>query len=721
MNGKQVVLSKNKFYWIYLIGFFLILSLPLLVFPSCFTPTGWGKTIVFRIILSFLIFLFIYQIIFQKTTNNQFLTIVKNWLYKKSRVFWPFWLLIALLGIYFLATIFSLDPLFSLWGSPHRSGGFVNFAFYIIFAVITFLIVRQKDWQKIWDFALIIGILVAMIALFQQFGLISRIFIPYASRSSSTIGGPIFLAIYLLLLSFPCLSFGLKTKKIIGKLFYFLSFLFFIFVAVFITLTRAAMLGYLAGFLFFIFFYPIRKPSASNVTGPVKKFSFSLALKLIFLILLLFGIYGIYFINTQTELPQFVQENKLLKGVAVRLSIKAGLADPRVSSWKVSWEALKDRPILGYGPENFSIGFDKYYDPSLPIISEGGAEWWDRAHNFIFDISVTAGIPALIVYLSLFGTLFWQLQKVKRKRPETAIICHGIQAAFIGYLVANFFSFDTFSSYLISFLLIGYSLHLISTHNPNLRILSESTNKKPEITSDKLYKYRVPIIFVLCLILFWFIWSFNIKPFKINTQVNIAKYLVENGKCEQAFVRMDNVLTKKSFLDNYLRLKYVDFLRKCEAKMPGKNLEFAKKGNQLLKENIEIQPYYTRNWLFLGGFTNVLIEKEKNPEVQQELIKEAIYYFEKAYLLSPKREESLSQLINMYIRIKNYQGLAETYPRLISITSDKTKKAQLYASLAVVYKELGDKGKAREVALKALELHPAVKPVVDEFLRSLEQ
>ncbi|GAI47587.1 unnamed protein product, partial [marine sediment metagenome] len=181
------------------------------------------------------------------------------------------------------------------------------------------------------------------------------------------------------------------------------------------------------------------------------------------------------------------------------------------------------------------------------------------------------------------------------------------------------------------------------------------------------------------------------------------------------------ILAKRSFLDAYLRLKYADFLKKCEAKMPGKNLEFAKKGNQLLKENIKIQPYYTKNWLFLGEFTNVLIEKEKNPEVRQELIKEAIYYFEKAYLLSPKREESLSQLINMYIRIKNYPGLAETYPRLISITSDKTKKAQLYASLAVVYKELGDKGKAREVVLKALELHPAAKPVVDEFLRSLEQ
>ncbi|GAI66785.1 unnamed protein product, partial [marine sediment metagenome] len=58
-------------------------------------------------------------------------------------------------------------PHFSLWGNPYRSGGFVNFSFYIIFAVITFLIVRQKDWQKIWDFTIIVGILISIITIFQ--------------------------------------------------------------------------------------------------------------------------------------------------------------------------------------------------------------------------------------------------------------------------------------------------------------------------------------------------------------------------------------------------------------------------------------------------------------------------------------------------------------------------------------------------------------------------
>ena len=125
MENKDTV-SENKFYYLYLIGFFLILALPLLNLPPWFSPPDWGKTIVFRIIMASLIFLFVWQIL-SKKTDNTFSAIVENILHRKSRVFWGFWLLIALFGIFLLATVFSQDPYFSFWGSSYRSGGFLNF------------------------------------------------------------------------------------------------------------------------------------------------------------------------------------------------------------------------------------------------------------------------------------------------------------------------------------------------------------------------------------------------------------------------------------------------------------------------------------------------------------------------------------------------------------------------------------------------------------------
>ena len=76
------------------------------------------------------------------------------------------------------------------------------FSFYIIFAVLAFLIIRKRDWQKIWLFSILVGVLVSIIAIFQQFNILSKIIIPYSGRPPSTMGGPIFLALYLLLLVF---------------------------------------------------------------------------------------------------------------------------------------------------------------------------------------------------------------------------------------------------------------------------------------------------------------------------------------------------------------------------------------------------------------------------------------------------------------------------------------------------------------------------------------
>ncbi len=771
-------IKDSKLRWVYLIGFCLILALPLLNLPPWFSPPDWGKTIVFRIILSILIFLFIWQILSKPSDANLRIKCEST-----NKV--ALYLLVALFGIFLLATIFSLDPHFSLWGSPYRSGGFLNFAFYIIFAILAFLIIREKDWQKIWDFAIVIGIFVSIIAIFQQLNLLSEIFIPFSYRPASTIGGPIFLAIYLLLLSFLVLSFGIKEKNFSKRIFYFLALFLFLFV-ISLTWARAAFIGLGIGFLFFIFFYP-------------KKLIW---LKVSFLIIFLLGIFGVFYINTHPELqpPQFLQKSKLLQDwpdVMARLSVKTAIEDSRISGWKVSLGALRDRLILGYGPENFSIGFDEYYDPALPGIEKMPGvvhSWWDRAHNFIFDIGVTAGVPALIIYLALFGVLFWQLQRLKHypnlriasESTNDSIIAHGIQATFIAYLVANFFSFDTFSTYLISFLLIGYSLHLVSY--PNLRMISESTNKN--LTRNilvKLKQYRGVIIFICFVSLIWFIWIFNLKPFQINTEVNRAVYESENNLCQNALDRMEKILPKHSFLDNYLRLQYVTIIQNCTKENIKPAEELAQKATQILKENIKNRPYYTRNWLLLGSYTNVLIEKNTRPELAEGLKQETNFYFEKANQLSPRRQEvftewirtdlltsnylaaetkaqtcidlneklgecywlmglsqaglknieksdyyikiaeekgfntqsknSLYGLIGVYIDTKNYSGLVETYSKLIEI---EPQNPQYHASLATCYKEIGDFENAKKEALKVLELKPETREEVEKFLESLQ-
>ena len=705
MENNKAIFSENKFKWIYLIGFFLILTLPLWNLPPWFSPPDWGKTIVFRIILSLIIFVFLWQILFQRLNDNLSL-IIKNILNKQSKVFLAFWLLVALLGVHFLATLLSQNPAFSFWGSPYRSGGFLNFAFYIIFAILAFLILRKSDWQKIWNFSIIIGIFVSIIAIFQHLKILSHIFVTTGSPWS-TIGGSSFLAIYLLLLSFLTLAFGLqqKTKK---KFFYFSFLLLFLFI-ILITGARAAYLGLIIGFSYFFFFYPVKYTSAvippngrllNVLNHHPKKIVW---LKALFGILLILGAYGIYcIITTSGKLPQFIQENQLFQELKPRLSISLFLDDPRFSVWKISSKGLIERPILGYGPENFSIAFDKHYDPSLARMSMLAepipVTWYDRAHSFLFDIGVSSGILALIIYLLLFAVLFWGLQKIKKKRPEQILICHGLQATFLAYLTANFFSFDIFSTYLISFLLIAYSLHIIYNANSTNKI--EYNLNLTRNVLVKLYKYRNIIVPLLFIGLIWFIWAYNIKPFQINKESNVAVYNANRGQCEDAVKRMENILPVHTFLDDYIRANYINIINTYIQREPLKTIRLAPRGIEILKESIEIRPSYTRYWLILGAYYNILLENYQNayPELVEEWKNQANKCFEQAEQLSPKRQEIFISWAKTYLWIADYKGAEEKAQKcinlnpelgecwwilaLINIYSNETEKAQENINIA---------------------------------------
>ena len=299
------------------------------------------------------------------------------------------YLLGVLLGIFSLATLFSLEPLFSFWGDPIRAGGFINFAFYILLAFLLFLIVKPKDWTRIWDFTIGIGILVALVGLFQYLHLFSTIFISRSTEIPSTVGGPSFLGIFLLLLSFLALSFGIQEQRKAKRIFYFLAFAFFVFILI-LAASQAAYVGFALGLLYFFFFYP-RKMKKLRMVGIL------LFITVILLSLLL---------NT------FI-DSSLKQNYIVNNFLSWRVDESRIAAWTVATQAFQDRPLLGYGPGNFSIGFDKYYDPALPGIQRvpTGAitTWWDRAHNILFDIAFQAGICALLAYIAFFATLFWKL------------------------------------------------------------------------------------------------------------------------------------------------------------------------------------------------------------------------------------------------------------------------------------------------------------------------
>ncbi|KPJ55337.1 hypothetical protein AMJ47_00495 [Parcubacteria bacterium DG_72] len=767
----------EKDYKIYLVCFFIIAALPFINFQPWLSPPAWGKSIIFKIIISFFIYLFLYRVVSEKKYSI-FKELIKNKLVL---------LLFALFLLYIVATIFSLNPHFSFWGSPLRSGGSLNYILYIIFAILAFLIIKKHDWQKLWDFSFLIGVLITFVSVAQKLRIFSGFIIPRSDRAIGTMGGAPFLALYLCLLAFMALSFGIKTsgKK---RYLYLTSSAFFVF-GVVLSGSRGAILALITSFAFYALFYPSKKARKLKIA----------CIGLILLLMLNF-----LFLNSQPDIVENIGKNKVLGNAFLRVwssvepvfniedfslyEISSSIFKDRVSAWIISVKALKQRPVFGFGPENFSIAFDKYYDISLPGF-EQGIEWWDRAHNFIFDISVTAGIPTLIVFLLLFTVLFYKLQKNK------TIIKHGLQATFIAYLINNLFNFDVFSTYLLLFFSIGYTLYLTS----------EKPSMQPEQPEKEASPFRSLAFTLLFVLLLSFIWLGVLKPLWVNREINVAMSYLEQGKKELAIKKMENVLTKNSVIRNYTLLQYVEIIN-ISMNIPPKptpetRLMLTQKAANALKESITLRPYYTRSWWALNIYSNYFMGVQKNPS--EELKKEAVQFCEKAQKLSPQHWKIIKDCTTTYLTLENYEKAKETaqqcidinekegicwtrkgmaniglgeleeadediktakeknypekydisqrsqlvgfynsvlkkeisketkeflYGQLITLYEDlinayqkiyKKANAQYHASLAFIYKEMGEYEKAREQAEIALDLAPDQKESIENFLKDL--
>ncbi|MFA5153895.1 MAG: O-antigen ligase family protein, partial [Clostridia bacterium] len=365
MKNNEQKITNNKWNWLYFAGLYIILALPVITLPPWFYPPDWGKTIIFRSILAMLLFAFAYQFLYKR--NELSLPNIKH---NKT-----IWALAGLFLIYFISSIFSVDSYFSFWASPYRGGGFVTFAFYFVFAILTFIFFKKDNWNMAWIISISTGILVSLIAIFQYFGILNTIFISVSSRPGSTIGNPIFLGIYLLLLFFPTLSFAVKEyssehrQNKYLKIFYISSLLIFLY-TILLTGSRAAYLGIIAGISCFLLLYPKK----------LKKLKICLGLFLV----TVFSV--VLYVNIQPELPKILQ-NRITQEIAGRLSIKALNKEERFRAWQTTIEVIKDKPVLGWGPENLSVGFDKNYDPNITW-----SPWWDKAHNVFLDIGTQTGI-----------------------------------------------------------------------------------------------------------------------------------------------------------------------------------------------------------------------------------------------------------------------------------------------------------------------------------------
>jgi O-antigen ligase len=415
---------------------------------------------------------------------------------------WLSWSVLSLVGVVFIADVFGHSFYHSFWSNYERMDGFLTLLHVTAYYFIASSVLNTKErWRLFFNISIFASIIMAFYTFLQLAG---KIQINQGGvRIDGTFGNATYLAVYMLfnifitlLLSLGVYERGVKNKwPLYG--WYGLALVCQL-ITLYYTATRGAILALFGGLILTalgIALFEKHRPM-------VRKMGIGL---LILVALVVGGFFAARNTNFVTNSPTL--------GRFSSLSLESINNQGRRFVWPMAWQGFKDRPILGWGQENFNYVFNKYYDPRM----YNQEPWFDRAHNIVLDWLVTTGIVGFLAYMSLFVGALFLIWKNKEFSLGQKSLLVGLLGA---YFFQNLFVFDNLISYVYFFSLLAF-IHSESVRNKNAPQWIERLSNNKAISQA-----AIPTIAIILVVVSVYTW--NVK--QIGANRDIIRALDTNGK-----------------------------------------------------------------------------------------------------------------------------------------------------------------------------------------------
>jgi O-antigen ligase len=644
----------------------------------------------------------------------------------------------SFLAVLLVSAVFGYDFLKSFWGYEQRMTGiFTTIHFLIFFLILRSLFIVDKNKKRLMYFSSAVCFLVSVVAILEHYIPSFAYFIGgiFPDRSISFLGNAIVLSAYIL----PHIFINIYLFLASGKTLKAVLILLFITNAwgLYCADTRGTTVGLLAGLclmsVFFLFNFFARKERQNKIF-------YVSALSVMFFVMI--------FLSFFASKISFIANNSLAQGtIATRFML-----------WDIAGQGIAEHPVLGWGPENFDLVYDKFYNPQFLNYSYYET-WSDRAHNLILEIFTVSGALGFLSYLSLFFAVFWMLGK------ETPLKRNIFAGAFAAYFAQNLFAFDSFVVLIIFYLLLAFAS------------VTEKENLAGKNSAPLKNNIIVPVFCVSLVISFLGIIFLNVKPLIASNYAlkSLAVFGTNNISAENYFKK------SKQIWNPYSEMADVKFANAIYSLSGGKQVSGAEKQYLLalaieeIKENSLKHPYDFSYHFLLGNLYTVsekynlayeeyeqalklspkrhvvyfqyasakFLEGKNNEAV--EILRAAVGLDEKVSLahwrlglglLNISQEEALSEaetavrlghlqltgeevqaFVAVYVKNEKWRELVAFCELLVESNSGV---AEYFAQLAAAYAETGEKEKARGAALKAAELDPSFKEDAEIFIKSLD-
>ena len=444
--------------WAVRTGVLLVLATPLIVTPDTLFPFVVGKALFSRSIIEITLALWLILI----------------FLYPQHRPTRS-WVLLAL-GLWFLVSLVAsftgVSPVQSLWSNFERMQGVVDRAHWLAFVLISVAVFRTfTDWRLLFTVNLGLCGLVSALGLGQYYGVFDLAPPANVERLEATLGNPTYMAAYAMLsviigLGLLGHSFGrrglepggrririgagrrLRRRNLPETGFDFLPWLragwivaiLLCLWALWLTGTRSGVAGLGAGVVVFAVGYIFW-----GTLAPVRWAAYGILAATILAVAFLLAAWSNFVfepvVGSGTMLERLTSPEETYSSTLGRATAAdAGLL------------AYRDKPALGWGPDNFLIAWGRYFNGSPRVWVQ-----FDQAHNRIVEEMVATGTIGLLSYLLVWLAMTAVLiRSVWLRRGSEQLLVMAVGTAMVAYYVQNLFLFDTPAGVMLFALLLSF-------------------------------------------------------------------------------------------------------------------------------------------------------------------------------------------------------------------------------------------------------------------------
>lgn len=400
--------------------------------------------------------------------------IVRNPAYRPPK-YWLLGLFAGYLFLALLAGVFGVSLTRSLWSTYERMGGWLALAHWFVFLLMLVSMLRTwEHWRALLNFNTGVGVLVGLLALSEYFGWGWFPYLTPKNRIASTLGNPTYLGGYAAVNAFiagalladsfarrrrsspdeapptarrePRSAEGRRRRGrgtasfpawhaplFLWRLFW-LTAIALNLAGLWMSDTRGALAGLTAGLIALgvagFCWAPSRRWRIATGTAT--------AAAMLFVVVVVAAA-----LLPQEAGPLSQGEERTQRAFWKRLSF--GLdqrnVEYRISANLVGFKGFLDRPVLGWGPENFIVAYDRHVPAELGARRD---TTFDQAHNKVIEELATKGLLGSLAYLAIWLYLLSVLiRKGRFLAPEQRRFAGLMGAGLVCYFTQNLFLFDT--------------------------------------------------------------------------------------------------------------------------------------------------------------------------------------------------------------------------------------------------------------------------------------